>query len=146
MMNKDIRSNLMITLLFPLAGLVLLGICFLTYFGVFSLFRFILKEKIPVGFIRQMFTMALVLIYLLIYRFKFSDKVKAILMIGPLGTLIITVILTFYQDLPIAIALMSVIVISIGYVLNRYHKPWYYYYSLILAVLAAIAYGWPRPL
>jgi hypothetical protein len=78
MMNKDTRFNLMIILLFPLAGLVLLVICFLTYFGVFSLFRFILKEQMPVGFIRQMFAMTLVLMYLLIYRYRFSDKVKAI--------------------------------------------------------------------
>lgn len=145
-MNKDTRFNLMVILLFPLAGLILLVISFLAYFGIFSLFRFILKESMPVGFIRQLFAMTLVLIYLLIYRLKFSDKVKAILMIGPLGTLLITIILTFYQNLPIALALMSVIVISIGYVLHRYHKPWYFYYSLILSVLAAIAYGWPRPL
>jgi hypothetical protein len=146
MMNKDTRSNLIITLLFPLLGLVILVICFFAYFAVSSLFRLLLKEQMPMGFIRQMFAMTLVLFYLLILRFKFSEKVKALLMIGPLGTLIITIILTFYQNLPIAIALLAILVFSIVYVLHRFHKSWYYYYSLALAVLAAIAYGWPRPL
>jgi hypothetical protein len=145
-MNKDIHSNLMIILLFPLAGLVLLVICFLTYFGVFSLFRFIIKERMPVGFIRQMFAMALVLMYLLIYRFKFSDKVKAILMIGPLGTLIITVILTFYQNIPLFVSLVAAVVIVVIYLIYRFKKPWYFYYATVLALLAALAYGWPRPL
>jgi hypothetical protein len=78
MMSKDIRFNLMIILLFPLAGLFLLGCCFIAYFGIFLLFESILNEQMPVSFIRQMFAMTLMLIYLLIYRYRFSDKVKAI--------------------------------------------------------------------
>lgn len=145
MMNNENRSKLFIILLYPFAGLVLLVCCFFAYFALSSLFRLILNEQMPMGFIRQLFAMSLVLIYLLVLRLKITDKIKALLMIAPLGTLIITVILTFYQNLPIAIALMSVIVISVIYALHRFNKPWYYYYSLILAVLAAIAYGWPRP-
>ncbi len=146
MMNNENRSKWIIILLFPFAGLVLLVSCFFAYYAITTLVRLVVKDQMPMGFIRQIFAMSLVLIYLLVLRLKISDKIKALLMIAPLGTLIITVILTFYQNLPIAIALMSVIVISVIYALHRFHKPWYYYYSLILAVLAAIAYGWPRPL
>ena len=64
MMNSETRSKLLIVLLFPLAGLFLLGCCFMVYFGVFSVFSSILKEQMPVGFIRQMFAFTLVLIYL----------------------------------------------------------------------------------
>jgi hypothetical protein len=144
MMNKDTRINLLIIIFFPLVGLILLASCFFIYFGIFSFLELVMGQRVPVGLVRQTFAIVIVLIYLLICRLKISEIIKALLMIGPLATLVITVILTFYQNLLVAIALMFIIVFSIIYFLYRHHKKWFYYYSVVLAVVAAIAYGWPR--
>ncbi len=145
MMNKDSRNHWLTIILFPLLGLVYLGICFMTYFGLFRIMETTVGRVFNVGFFRQMFALFLIIVYFIVLRTKTSDRIKAFLLIGPLGTLLITVILTFYQNIPLFVGLIVFVSVLLIYILYRMKKHWYYYYASILAILAAIAYGWPRP-
>lgn len=145
-MNKDTRYQLLTIILFPLIGLILLGLCFFIYYGVFRIVDSILTQPVKIGLLRQIFALTLVLGYLLILKLKISDRVKALLLIGPLGTFLITIILTFYQNIPLFASLVAAVVIAVIYLIYRFNKPWYFYYATILALLAALAYGWPRPM
>jgi len=130
----------------PLGGLVLLGALFMLYYGVVTLTGNLLpRDRVPVGTIRNYYALALLLLYLPLQRARLSELLNAVLMIGPLATLIIAAILRFYQAPAVFIAAAAVIAAIAFFLLHRYKKPWFYYYAAALAVLVGVAYAWPRP-
>lgn len=144
-MNRDSRNHWLTIILSPLLGLVYLGICFMTYFGIFRIMETTVGPIFNVGVIRWTYALVLVVIYQIVCKTNVSDRIKAFLMIGPLTTLLITIILTFYQNIMLFVGLIAFVILFLLYVFYRMKKPWYHTYALIVSVLAALAYGWPRP-
>lgn len=147
MSNKSVWRNVGLPLVvIPLGGLVLLGALFMLYYGVVTLTGNLLpRDRVPVGTIRNYYALALLLLYLPLQRARLSELLNAVLMIGPLATLIIAAILRFYQAPAVFIAAAAVIAAIAFFLLHRYKKPWFYYYAAALAVLVGVAYAWPRP-
>ena len=99
----------------------------------------------PAGLFRSLFTVLLLMLYLLLRRTRLSEIVKAILMTGPLAAVIITVGYVFYERLVVSVIFMLLAVCVCGLLLFFARKPWFYYYAAALAVLVGVAYAWPRP-
>jgi hypothetical protein len=134
--------------LIPIGGLVVLALSFLLYGLVYNVLESIFFPNdplsFPAGLVRTLFAVVLVLLYLIIYRMKMPDLLKAILLIGPVATLIVASILFFYDRPAVFIPLMLAIPIVCAVLLYYARKPWTYLYALAIAALGAILYGWPR--
>lgn len=148
-MKKDsVKSILLPLILIPAGGVLVLILCFLLYYGFILAMESTVfagnPQSVPMDKLRIIFTVLLLAAGVLVQVTKFPDLLKAILLIGPAGTLMITVFLTFYQRLPTAYVVLSVILAILLFLIYRYKKPWFYTYALLLAALAAIFYGYPR--
>jgi hypothetical protein len=73
-----------------------------------------------------------------------ADIIKATLLVGPMGIIITTAILTFYEIPALAIAVTVVLVAVSIFFVYKYKKPWFYYYAIIATILASIALAWPE--
>jgi len=148
MKKESVKSILLPLILIPAGGILVLILCFLLYYGfILSMESFIFTgdpQRVPVGNLRVIFTVILLAAGVVILCTKWPDLIKAILLMGPAGTLLITVILTFYQRLPTACVILAVILACFLFLIYKYKKPWLYTYALLLAALAAIFYGYPR--
>lgn len=148
MKKESVRSILLPLILIPVGGLVVLGLCFLLYYGfVLSMESTVFAgdpQRVPMGTLRIIFTILLLAAGILIHFTKWPDLIKAVLLTGPAGTLLITVFLTFYQQLPAAYVIVAVILVILLFLIYRFKKPWLYTYALLLAALAAVFYGYPR--
>ena len=148
MKKESVKSILLPLILIPAGGILVLILCYLLYYGfVLSMESFIFTgdpQRVPVGNLRVIFTAILLAAGVVVLCTKWPDLLKVILLTGPVGTLLITVILTFYQQLPTAYVLIAVILAGLLFPILRYKKPWLYTYALLLATLAAIFYGYPR--
>lgn len=148
-MKKESRKSILLPLiLIPAGGLLVLVLCFLLYYGfVLAMESAVFAgdpQRVPMDKLRIIFTVTLAAAGVLVLVTKLPDLLKAILLMGPAGTLMITVFLTFYQRLPTAYVILSVILAALLFLIYRYKKPWLYTYALLLATLAAIVYGYPR--
>lgn len=146
MSKKSVWRTVVLPLvIIPLGGLALLGALFMLYFGITRLAETLLpRDQVPIGTIRNYYALALLLIYLLLQRARLPEPLNAILMIGPVATLIIAAILRFYEVPAVAIAITALIAAATFFLLRRYKKPWIYYYAAALTVLVGVAYAWPR--
>jgi len=148
MKKEGFRSNLLALVIIPIGGLVALGFCYLlyllTYNLVESLFFSTNPTSLPASTIRRIFALALLVLYLVLFRAKISDIVKGAVLVGPMGILLSTAILTFYQQPAWAIALTVLIAAGSMFLLYKSKRPWFYYYAVAIAVLASVALAWPR--
>ena len=148
MKKESVKSILLPLILIPVCGILVLALCFLLYYGfVLTMESTVFAgdpQSVPMDKLRIIFTVILLAAGVLVLFTKLPDLLKAILLIGPAGTLMITVFLTFYQRLPTAYVVLSVILAILLFLIYRYKKPWFYTYALLLAALAAIFYGYPR--
>ena len=145
MSKKSVWRKVVLPLVvIPLAGLVLLGALFMLYYGIVTLAENLLpRDRVPIGTIRNYYALALLLLYLLLQRARLPELLNAILMIGPVATLIIAAILRFYEVPAVAIAITAFFAAVTLFLLHRYKKPWIYYYAAALTVLIGVAYAWP---
>lgn len=98
----------------------------------------------PVFIIRRVLALLLLVLYLVLFRAKISEILKATILVGPLGFFITTAILTFYQKPAWAIAITAVITASCAFLVYKSKKPWFYYYAVAFTVLVSVALAWPR--
>ena len=101
-------------------------------------------QRVPVGNLRVIFTAVLLAAGVAVLCTKWPDLLKVILLTGPAGTLLITVFLTFYRQLPTAYVIIAVILAIFLFLIYRFKKPWLYTYALLIAAVAAVLYGYPR--
>ncbi len=148
MKKSRFRSVLLPLILIPVGGLLVLAVCFFLYYGVYLFIEnmFFLNDPsaMPAGTLRNFYALALVVLLPVLMRTRLPDLLKAILMIGPVATLIIAGILRFYQIPALAIAITVAIAACSVFLVYRYRKPWFFYYAIALTVFAGIAYAWPR--
>jgi hypothetical protein len=148
-MKKENPTSVFMPLLtITFGGLAVLGALYITYFGVYTLFEKTLFRgntfMVPAGAIRNGFALVVLLLFILLLRTKISDVYKATFGVGALALPMIAVVLALYQRPVLAIAAVLVIAVSFVMLIHANKKPWFYYYSIGLAVLAALFYAWPR--
>ena len=147
MKNERFRSTLLPLLVIPAGGLLALGTCYLlflliNYLGE-SLFFSTTPTAMPVFIIRRVLALLLLVLYLVLFRAKISEILKATILVGPLGFFITTAILTFYQKPVWAIAIIVVIAVISAFLLYISKKSWFYYYAIAITVVVSVALAWP---
>lgn len=130
-----------------IGGLLMMGLTWLLYAMIYNLLESLFFPDNPMAFpadiVRRVYALVLVLLYLILLRTQLSDLFKAVLITGPLSTVLITVGFVFYEKPVISIASMIVVAAVCGVLLYRSKKPWLYYYAGVIATLIAAAYVWP---
>lgn len=149
MRGHRFRSVLLPLILIPAGGLLVLALCYLLYGAIYlsieSLFFAQDPGSVPAGAIRISYAVALLAAYVVLLRTRTPDLLKATVMVGPLATLVIAAILGAYLRPAAAVAATAAIAAGCAFLLYRYRKPWFYAYAAAAALLAGIAYAWPRP-
>jgi len=148
-MNKErFRSTLLPLLVISVGGILALGICYLVYVFIYNFIevQFFPSEptSVPAFFIRRVLALAFLVLYVVIYRAKISDIVKATILVGPLGFLISTAILSFYEKQMWAIAVTVVIAAFSAFMVYKSKKPWFYYFAIGITVLISVLLVWPQ--
>lgn len=146
--QEGFRSTLMPLVIITIGGLLALGICYLLFLLTNHLARylvvFINPSSMPPFIVRRVFALVLLALYLVLLRAKLSDLAKSTLLVGPMGILFSTAMITLYQTPAWAIA-VTVFILAISiFLLHRSMKPWFYYYAIAIALLVSIALAWPR--
>ena len=148
MKKEGFRSTLLPLLVVTTGGILALGICYLLFLLINnlgeSMFFSTNIQSAPVFIIRRVFAVVLLVLYIALFRTKVSELVKATILVGPLGFLTTTAILTFYQKPAWAIVVTVVIAAISAFLVNKSKKPWFYYYAIAITVLVSIALAWPR--
>lgn len=150
MRDSRFASVVVPLLLIPAGGLLMLGLCFVGYLGLYlgveALFFADNPGSVPADTLRNSYALALVVLGLaLVLGTRLPDLLKATILIGPLATLVVAAILRWYMQPAAAIAATAAIALGCLYLLYRFRKPWFYYYAAAAAVAAGVVYGWPRP-
>jgi hypothetical protein len=148
-MTKDgSRSLAVLVIVIPLGGLLMMALTLVVYGILFNLFETLFfpnnSLSFPAGPFRMIFTIAMVLLYLLLLRTQLSEMLKAILLTVPLSAVTITIGNALNERPSVSIPAMLVAIAICGLLLYRFKKPWIYYYAGAIASLVALAYAWPR--
>ena len=148
-MTKGVFRSLAVPLIVILLGGLLVMALALVVYGVgFNLLESLFFPNDPLSFpagpFRMIFTIAMVLLYLLLSRTQLSDLLKALLLTVPLSAVTITVGHALNERPSVSIPAMFVAIAICGLLLYRLKKPWIYYYAGAIASLVALAYAWPR--
>lgn len=148
MKKEGFRSTLLPLVIITIGGLLALGICYLLFLLTNHLARylvaFINPSSMPPFIVRRVLAAALMALYVVLLRTKFSDIVKSTILVGPLGFLILTAILSFYEKQMWAIAVTVVIAAISAFMVFKSKKPWFYYYAIGITVLMSILLAWPQ--
>lgn len=149
MTKGSFRSLAIPLIVIPLGGLMVMVLTLVLYSVLYNLLESLFFPNdpfsFPAGALRRAFTIAMVLLYLLLLRLQLSDLLKAILLTGPLSAVVITVGHALYEQPAVSISAMVVTIAICGLLLYRFKMPWIYYYAGAIASLVALAYAWPRP-
>ena len=148
MKKEGFRSTLLPLVIITIGGLLALGICYLLFLLTNHLARylvaFINPSSMPPFIVRRVFAAALMALYVVLLRTKFSDIVKSTILVGPMGILFSTAMITLYRKPSWAIAVTLVILAVSIFLLHRSKKPWFYYYAIAIALLVSSLLAWPR--
>jgi len=148
MKNERFRSTFLPLLVITTGGMLALGICYLLFLLITnlgeSLFFSVTPAAMPIFIVRRVFALVLLILYLVLFRTKISDILKATILVGPMGFLMTTAILTFYQQPAWAIVATAVITATSAFLIYINKKPWFYYYAVAITVLVCVALAWPR--
>ena len=148
MKNERFRSTFLPLLVITAGGLLALAVCYLLFLLIInlgeSLFFSANPQSAPVYIIRRVFAVILLVLYLALLFTKYPDLAKAAILVGPLGFLTTTAILTFYQK-PVWAALVTIVIAAIStFVIFRSKKPWLFYYATAITVLVSVLLAWPE--
>jgi len=148
MKKEGFRATLLPVLIITAGGLLALGICYLLFLLIYnaveSSFFAANPTALPAFLIRRIYALALLVLYLVVSRAKISDLLKSTILVGPLGFLTTTAILSFYEK-PACAAAVTVLIAAVSvFLVYRGKKPWFYYYAISITVIASVALAWPR--
>ena len=148
MKNERFRSTFLPLLVITAGGLLALAVCYLLFLLIInlgeSLFFSANPQSAPVYIIRRVFAVILLVLYLALLFTESPDLAKATILVGPLGFLTTTAILTFYQT-SVWAALVTIVIAAIStFVIFRSKKPWLFYYATAITVLVSVLLAWPE--
>jgi hypothetical protein len=129
-------------------GFLVIVCCFIVYLMIYlsveELFYHENVQLMPAGTLRISSCLLLVVVYFWVLKTKLSDFIKAFLLCGPLTVTNVTVVLTFYDKLYIAIPLVSIIFLTILGIVYKTKQSWYYYPIIVMSLIIGLLYAWPR--
>jgi len=148
MKKEGFRATLLPVLIITAGGLLALGICYLLFLLIYnaveSSFFAANPTALPAFLIRRIYALALLVLYLVVSRAKISELLKSTILVGPLGFLTTTAILSFYEK-PACAAAVTVLIAAVSvFLVYRGKKPWFYYYAISITVIASVALAWPK--
>ncbi len=133
----------------PLGGTIMLGLVFLGYLALNIFTETVIYggnyKLVKVDLLRRGFAIFAILVYFVLEWTKWPQWVKAVILVGPFTMLLITIVLQYYQNMILALMGVGLLVIISILIIQRFKKPWFFYYAIGFSVLAALLYGWPRP-
>lgn len=148
MKKSGFRSSVLPVIIITFGGMLALGVCYLLFILINRLGQSLLfsntSTAMPVFIFRRVIALVLLALLLVFFRTKLPDIAKATILVGPLGFLMTTAILTFYQQPAWAILVTAVFTAISAVLIYKSKKPWFYYYTLAITVLVSIALAWPR--
>lgn len=148
MKKEGFSSTLLPVLIITAGGLLALGICYLLFLLIYNAVEFSFfvanPTAVPAFIIRRIYALTLLVLYLVISRAKISELLKSTILVGPLGFLTTTAILSFYEK-PACAAAVTVLIAAVSvFLVYRGKKPWFYYYAISITVIASVALAWPK--
>jgi hypothetical protein len=138
-----VPSALLQGLIVTVLSFMALAISFIIYLLIFTLFEAIGNQDGSYGFVSKVrigYGIFWLVLYLLVYRTKLADLLKAGLLASTLATLMIGIGVQL-SEIPILAAgtTFTIVVVSV-LILVRTKKAWFHYYAVILALVSALIY------
>ena len=148
MTAKPLKTVVVPVLCITLFGVLMLAASFMLYYG-FYLFveRFFYAgqtQNVRTDLLRRLFAVLYGCLYLLLHRINKWELAKATLMVGPLGTIVVTIVLSYYTRMHLALLYSGIFLALVIAFLYLFKKPWYYYYAIVVTLVPALWYAWPR--
>jgi hypothetical protein len=129
-------------------GVLVIAFCYIAYLMIYlsveQLFYQDNVQQLPAHFIRIGSCLLLVSVYFWVLLTKLNDFIKAFLLSGPLTMIIVTVVLTYYNKLFIAVILVLIMILSIIWFSHKTKQVWYYYPIIVMSLIIGLLYAWPR--
>ena len=138
-MLKEIKQGVYVII----GSIVLLGLSFIVYFGLFRIFQAILNPEGRFGFVmflRVGYGILLLVIAIFIDRMKLPEWVKASVLSAGLGTFLIALSVALYQSPMIMVALIAVTLGLTVFLLIKSKKSWFSFIPIILILIAIWVY------
>lgn len=138
-MLKEIKQGIYVIL----GSIVLLGLSFIVYFGLFRMFQLIINPEGRFGFVMLLrigYGIILILLAFLNYRTKTEEWLKASVMSAGLGTFLISLTVSLYET-PILAYVVVIVTLSItAYYLFKTQQKWFHYIPIGMSLLAIWLY------
>ena len=127
MNNTGFRSTVLPLLIITFGGMLALGVCYLLFMLINRLGQSLLfsnaSTAMPVFIIRRVFALVLLVLLFALLRTKLPDIAKSTILVGPLGFLMTTAILTFYKQPAWAIVVTAVLTAISAVPIYKSKKP-----------------------
>ncbi|RJO63342.1 MAG: hypothetical protein C4542_00165 [Dehalococcoidia bacterium] len=139
-------KNILSALAVAAIGFVLLNLTFLLSYLVFQFIDIFIpgnRESAPqwIPLARHILFLAIIaLISWVVFRSKLPVLIKAIFMTVPTAVTIVTIGIVSYPSPVLPYLFGSLLTIGVLFYFFRTHKPWLYYYSVILVVLTLMIF------
>jgi len=133
-------------LLVTLGGIVILPLSFVLYFLLFRLFEGLRGPEGPYMFVSTLrigYGVAWLIGVFLVYRTKWNDLVKAVLLIGAITSFLAAVGVQLWEVPALFRIIIIVTLIVTAILLRRRKSNWYHFYAAALACAAAFLYALP---
>lgn len=148
MKKEGFRPTFLPLVVITFGGLLALGTCYLLFLSINHLARYLVvyinPSSMPPFIVRRVFALVLMALYLVLLPTKLSDILKSTILVGPMGILFSTAMITLYQKPAWAVAITVVILAVSIYLLYKSKKPWFYYYAVAIALVISVFLAWPR--
>lgn len=138
-MLSEIKQGIYVVL----GSIVLLGLSFIVYFGLFRVFQIILNPEERFGFVmilRIGYGIFLVLLAFLNYQTKTAEWLKASIMSAGLGTFLIGLTVSLYETPILAYAIVFVTLSVTAVYLFKTKQKWFHYIPIGMSLLAIWLY------
>ncbi len=136
-----------ITIVF--GGLLMVGLVYFLYLITYLLLEFLFFKNnpndFPMDYYRHAFSIFIFGLFLFFSFVHWPRLLKAIVFIGPLTMLFVTITLTFYETPFFGFGINLLIGAVIVFINIRSKSPWYVYFSFVFSLLVATFYAWPHP-
>jgi hypothetical protein len=127
-------------------GFILLGLTFIFNFLVFQLIDLVIPRN--TDYLPQWFPMARHIIFLVVIaliswpisRSKLPTLAKAILLTAPTAVVLATIGILLYPSPILPFLVGALLTVGVLYFFYRTHKPWLYYYSVILVAITLMVF------
>ncbi|MCU0105358.1 hypothetical protein N7603_06785 [Acholeplasma vituli] len=113
------------------------------YLGLETLFYPTNPQGFPADQLRIGLACFLYILFLGLIHTKLTDFWKAALFVGPNCVAVIAIILTFYDNTGLFLALTTLFVLLSLIFMVKKKVVWYYYFALVIGIFLGLFYAWP---